>query len=82
MRYQIEWSPWACKFLHKLEKHTAGRILAKLDAIKGDPFRHLEHYEGQGHKLRIGNYRMLLDIDLSRKMIFIRVFDKRGRIYK
>jgi len=41
----------------------------------------LEHYEGQGYKLRIGDYRALIDVDNQRKILFVRVFDKRGRIY-
>ncbi|MEK6924670.1 MAG: hypothetical protein AABW71_00345 [Nanoarchaeota archaeon] len=47
-----------------------------------DPFRFLEHFEGEDYKLRIGDYRMLIDIDFKRKILFVRVFDKRGRIYK
>jgi len=53
-----------------------------LRLLKEEPFRFLEHYEGDCHKLRIGDYRALIDIDTSRKIIFVRVLDHRSRIYE
>ena len=47
-----------------------------------DPFRYLEHFEGEPHKLRIGDYRALIDVDQERRILWILVLDKRGRIYK
>ena len=82
MSYSVEWHSQAIKFLEKLQKNIAERILKKPDKVKEDPFRFLEHYEGDYYKLRIGDYRMLIDIDFEKKILFIRVFDKRSRIYK
>lgn len=82
MSYSVEWDPKALKFLEKLPKNIAERILKKLDVIKENPFRYLEHYEGDYYKLRIGDYRALIDINLKNKTLIIQVFDKRGRIYK
>ena len=82
MSLDIEWDQKAFKFLDKLQKDIAERILDKLEAVKEDPFRYLEHYEGEGYKLRIGDYRMLVDVDFEKKTIIIQVFDKRGRVYK
>ena len=82
MSFDIEWDQKAFKFLDKLQKDIAERILDKLEAVKEDPFRYLEHYEGEGYKLRIGDYRMLVDVDFEKKTIIIQVFDKRGRVYK
>lgn len=50
--------------------------------MKENPFHYLEHYEGEYYKLRIGDYRALLDIDFKLKIIWVRIIDKRGRIYK
>ena len=33
-------------------------------------------------KLRIGDYRALIDIDFENKVLIIQVFVKRGKIYK
>ena len=82
MTYSVEWDSKAFDFLNKLQKDVAGRILKKIDEIKGNPFRFLEHYEGKGYKIRIGDYRALVDIDIKNKILTIQVLDKRGRIYK
>jgi len=82
MTYSIKFSPQAKKFIRKLDKQESLRILEKFEEIKKDPFRYLEHYEGKGYKIRIGDYRSLVDVDLKEEVLFIRIFDKRGRIYK
>jgi len=82
MPWEIKWKPGPLKFLESLQKDIALRILKKLEEVRENPFRYIEHYEGGYYKLRIGDYRMLLDIDFSNKFLIIEVFDKRGRIYK
>ena len=47
-----------------------------------EPSHYLEHYEGGGYKLRIGDYRALIDADFENKIIWVMVLDLRGRIYK
>ncbi len=82
MSYSIEWDSKALKYLQNLQKDKAIRVLEKLEKVKEDPFRYLEHYEGEGYKLRIGDERMIIDVDFNKKILTIQVFDKRGRIYK
>ena len=82
MSYLIKWSPQVLKFLERLSKQNSERILKKLDDFKENPFRFLEHYEGEYYKLRIGDYRLLVDVNFNAKILWIRVLDKRGRIYK
>lgn len=46
-------------------------------------FYALAHSEGEGvYKLRIGNYRALVEIDFKNRILYILVFDKRGRVYE
>jgi len=83
MSFQVEWSPKASKNLAKLPKYLIERIFDKIDEVKEDPFRYLEHFEGQHfYKLRIGDYRALIDVDFQNKVLKVQVFDKRGRIYQ
>ena len=82
MNYAIELTPKSCKFLNKLSKETALRITKRLKQLKENPFRYLEHYEGDGYKFRIGDYRALIDVDFENKILKIRILDKRERIYK
>lgn len=77
MNYAIEWSSQALSFLDGLQKDIAERILRKFDDVKENPFRYLKHYWGyEGYKLRIGDYRALIDIDFQNKILFIRMLDK------
>jgi mRNA interferase RelE/StbE len=83
MSYEIIWKPKPLKFLNKLQKEIALRILEKVDNLKKEPFRYLEHYESaKVYKLRIGDYRLLFDINFETKTLIVEVLDKRGRIYK
>jgi len=71
------------KVLKKLPKKAIERILHKVDDVKENPYRFLEHFEGKKeHKLRIGDYRALVEIKLQDRLLLIKVFDKRGRVYK
>lgn len=54
-----------------------------MNSIKDNPYRFVEHYEGLSYfKLRIGDYRALLDINPSFKLIEVRVVGHRSNIYK
>ena len=83
MSFIVEFSKQATKFIRNLPEDIKNRIKNKFKQISEDPFRYLQHYEGEGcYKIRIGDYRGLVDVDFDRKILFVRVFDKRGRIYK
>ena len=81
--FKIEWSERAEAELSKLPKDIASRIVNKVDSIKLDPFHFLKHYEGEDvYKLRIGDYRALIDVDFSDKILKIQIIGHRKNIYK
>ena len=82
MSYLVKVDKKAQDFLDKLPQNISLRIINKLEQIKENPFHFLEHYEGEYYKLRIGDYRALIDVDSEKKILLVRVLDKRGRIYK
>ena len=67
-----------------LPKELIKRVLNRVDKVKEDPFRFLEHFEGgeKVYKLRVGDYRALVDVDFEKRVLSIQVFDKRGRVYR
>ncbi len=82
MTYTVQWHPNARKFVAKLPVDVAGRIVAKMRQISENPFRYLEHLEGASvYKLRVGDYRLLVDADQSRHILFVRIVDHRSRVY-
>ncbi len=83
MSYIVKLHPKVNKFLDKCNKELSERIKTKLNLLKEDPFTYLEHFEGGDfYKLRVGDYRALVDVDTSEKKILVRVLDHRSRIYK
>jgi len=82
MSFSIDWDEKALSFLKKLPKDISKRIFNKIDSIKDNPFRYLDNFEGKYHKLRIGDYRALIDVDTENKILLVQVLDKRGRVYK
>ena len=81
--WEILLHPKVNDFLNSLDFSLSERIKQKLRELREDPFRFLEHYEGADHyKLRIGDYRALIDIDFTKEQIKVQVLDHRSRIYK
>ncbi len=83
MTFSVEWHPKTRDFLRKLLKPLASRIFKKVKSIKEDPFHFLEHYEGEKvYKLRIGDYRILIDVDFTKKSLFVVHIGHRKNVYK
>lgn len=81
--YDIIFEKSALEFLNKLEPRTKERIWNKLQLCKGNPFRFLEHLEEiEGFKLRIGDYRAVVDVDSSTKTLKVLKIGHRKNIYE
>ena len=81
--WEILLHPNVDSFLNSLDASLRERIKNKLRELKEDPFRFLEHFEGSNYyKLRVGDYRALIDIDFINRILKVQVLDHRGRIYK
>lgn len=83
MKYEVRYDPKAEKQLEKLHKELAARIVKKLREV-GETGRGIETLkdENYGFKIRVGAYRILIDITYNPNVIWIRYIDLRGRIYK
>ena len=80
--YELIFAKRAVEELNKLENYIKERILNKLRLCKEDPFRFFEKLiEIGGFKLRIGDYRILADIDANLKKIYINKTGHRRNIY-
>ncbi len=83
MAYHVSWHPKTRKYLRKLPQEISSRIVKKVKKIREDPLHYLEHYEGKDlYKLRVGDYRVLIDVDFSNKILKVRVVGHRRNIYK
>lgn len=80
--YNIIFEKNAIDFLNKLEPQLKERIWNKLQQCKENPFRYLEHLEEiNGFKLRVGDYRVIVDVDHYTKTMTVLKIDHRKKIY-
>lgn len=73
--FQVEITDTAEHFLKKLPKKDAEIILNKIYSIRKNPYRFLKRLQGDKlWRLRISDYRAIIDIIVSmNKMIVIRI---------
>jgi len=81
--YNLVYDEKALQNLEKLEKKIRKRIFEKITSTKENPFHYFERLTGRSEfKLRIGDYRVIADIDEKEKRISILIVDHRKNIYK
>ncbi len=80
--YEIFFSEIAKKQFLKLEKEIQKRILTSLDRIKIRPEAYVTKLIGDAsYRLRVGDYRVLMDIDHGKLIILIIKVGHRRNIY-
>ncbi|KEQ55950.1 putative toxin RelE2 protein [Marine Group I thaumarchaeote SCGC AAA799-E16] len=83
MTWQVIWSEKSVKQLEKIDKKTSQRIFDAVLECADDPFKNVTRLTNSPfYRLRVGNYRVILDLQQSRMIIFVVETDHRGRIYK
>jgi len=81
--YEIVFDPEAIEFLRKLDKKLAKRIWDKVLSAKADPHHFFERLTDRNdYKLRVGDYRVIADIDDSLERIEITLIGHRKNIYR
>ena len=83
MTYELIFSDAALKQLKKLEKGTQKRIISTLERIRIRPQSHVKKLVGDSvYRLRVGNYRAILDIDEGILVVLVIKVGHRKKIYK
>lgn len=83
MIWSVSWSDKSKKQLSKIDKKIISRIIDGVEDIKEDPFRAVSKLTGsQFFRLRVGDYRVILDLQQGKMIIFVVETDNRKRIYK
>ena len=71
MTYEVVFDPEAIDFLSKTPKNLKERIYNKIISTKENPHRFFERLKGRtDYKLRVGDYRVIADLDDRTKKIF------------
>jgi len=83
MSYTVKWRQKVLDDLGKLPMVISKRIVRKVDSIKEEPRHFLEKLvDDPGYRLRVGDYRVIIDIIENEKVIAIRVVGHRRNVYE
>jgi mRNA interferase RelE/StbE len=81
--YTISWSPKAQDDLSSLDREIVVRIIDRIEKIKYTPYHFIEKLADiAAWKLRVGDYRVILDINEKEKTIEVLKIGHRKNIYK
>ncbi len=82
MTYEIIFSAKALRQLQKLEKNIQIKIITVLERIRIRPEAYVTKLVGEpGYKLRVGDYRVIMDIDNKKLDILVLKVGHRKNIY-
>jgi len=81
--YEVIISEKAKKQLLKLEKNIQERIVSALERIRIRPESYVKKLVGDpGYRLRVGDYRVIIDIQKDKLIILVIKIGHRKNIYK
>ena len=80
--FQIELTETVKGFLKKINKKDAEIILNKIYSIRENPYRFLKRLQGEKlWRLRVGNYRAIVDVIISMNRIMVVRIGHRINVY-
>lgn len=81
--YSIDFTATAEKQLKNLEKNVQERIITTLERIRIRPYTYVKKIVNSSYyRLRVGKYRIILDIRNEKLIIFVIKVGHRRNIYK
>lgn len=81
--YEVFFSDTARKQFKKLGKEDQDRIISAIERIRIRPEAYVTKLVGDpGYKLRVGDYRLIMDIEADRLTILVLKIGHRKNIYK
>lgn len=83
--YTITLAKASCKYLESLPFKKAEHIIDVLEDLRRDPFANSVSLHGPLKGLRrakVGNLRIIFELDISEKKILVKAIGPRGDIYK
>jgi mRNA interferase RelE/StbE len=79
MTWQVIWSEKSVKQLEKIDKKNAQKIYNSVLECVEDPFRVVIRLTSSPfYRMRVGNYRIILDLQQSKMIVFVVEADHRG----
>ncbi len=81
--YKIYWTEQAVKKLKSLHKEIQKNVVYKVVELETNPFRYVKKLRNtMFYSLRVGGYRVIMAIELSKRSIVILTIELRRRAYR
>ncbi|MEW5959556.1 MAG: type II toxin-antitoxin system RelE/ParE family toxin [Chloroflexota bacterium] len=84
--YRIVFTRQADRSLRKMSRNTARLIRDKLDQLAQDPYArnpNLTRLQGRpGYRLRVGDWRVIYELEEDRLVILVLKIAPRGEVYR
>ncbi|MDP2628908.1 MAG: type II toxin-antitoxin system RelE/ParE family toxin [Nanoarchaeota archaeon] len=82
MSYKIVWDKKTKEAIQKFPFVISSRIYKKINELVEEPFSKIRRLKGiNAFKLRVGDYRVILSIDVQNKIICVLKIGHRKNIY-
>ena len=82
MVWEVVWSEKSKKQLASVEKQIARRIRDRVLDIREDPYKAVKRLRRTNlYSLRVGNYRVILNLMRGKMVIFVVSASNRGHVY-
>lgn len=83
MKYRVEISRKAHKQMEDLTKTTRRRIDTRIEALRDDPYQAASKLVIMpGFRQRVGDYRILYQVDDNQRLVYIRAILHRREAYR
>lgn len=84
--YRLLYHPRCEKGLQKLNKKLQAKVISKIEELCQDPFAQKMDVKKmvqtkQSYRLRMGNLRIIYEVDQKTKTIYVQEIGFRGQIY-
>jgi len=83
--FEIELSSYAKRFLKKIDKQLAERIIERIEKLGAEPFptdvRRVVNRKEKIFRVRVGDYRIQYTVHYEENLVFISDIEKRSRAY-
>jgi len=83
MKYDVKWTETSLGQLKKLDKVMTERIIDKVEKTSKNPFKFVKKLkEFNLFRLRVGDYRVIMNIEKKKMIIFVLEVGHRRVIYR
>lgn len=84
--YSVTYSVDVTKILARLPRKLVKRIIERIEDVADDPYQghpNVTKLKGRdGYRLRVGDWRVIYDLDDESQVMIVLVIGPRGQVYK